>query len=108
MKLLWEGTLSAGGSATVPELPYYTIVAMGLGDRSRLGFAHIYDRTAAITLFPSLIVYDANTHVQLAYAAACRLTNGTVLTMLEGKAMNLYSPSSWITTTSIYSVYGVL
>ena len=108
MKLLWEGTLSAGGSVTISELPYYTIVAMGLGDRSRLGFAHIYDRTAAISLFPSLIVYDANTHVQLGYAAACRLTNGTVLTMLEGKAMNLYNPPSWVTTTSIYSVYGVL
>ena len=108
MKLLWEGTLSAGGTVTIPELSYYTIVAMGLGDSSRLGFAYIYDRTATISLFPSLIVYDANTHVQLGYAAACRLTNETVLTMLEGKAMNLYNPPSWTTTTSIYSVYGVL
>ena len=108
MKLLWEGTLSAGGSVTIPELLYYNIVGMGLGGTARLGLVYIYDKAAAIPLYPSTIVYDPNSHAQLGYAAACRLTNGTVLTMLEGKAMNLYDPQSWVTTTSIYSVYGVL
>ena len=108
MKLLWEGTLSAGGSVTIPELAYYNILAMGLGGTTRLGFVYLYDRAAAIPLYPSTIVCDPNTHVQLGYAAACRLTNGTVLSMLEGIAMNLYDPTAWLTETSIYSVYGVL
>ena len=104
MKLLWSGTLSEGGSVTIPDLPYYTTFAIGLSAVEHLGFCF---KGEVPGIYPGRLAWDQNTHSLLGYGAYCTI-EGTKFTYVSGRGVNLLAPSAWNVSIRIFTVYGVL
>lgn len=104
MKLLWSGTLSEGGSVTIPDLPYYTMFGIGLSAVEHLGFAF---KGEVPGIYPGRLAWDQNTNVLLGYGAYCTI-EGTKFTYVKGRGVNVLAPSAWNVTIRIFTVYGVL
>lgn len=104
MKLLWEGTLTTGGSVTIPELPYYNVFAFTLNSGNPVPIA----RSKGTYIYSASIVYDTNTNVPLLFAFAGTIS-GTTFKLSEGCYQNLYDPPSWHgNKIKVMEIYGVM
>lgn len=104
MKLLWSGTLSEGGSVTIPDLPYYTTFAIGLSAGEHLGFCF---KGEIPGIYPGRLAWDQNTNTLLGFGAYCTI-EGTKFTYVSGRGVNVLAPSAWNVSIRIFTVYGVL
>lgn len=102
MKLLWSGSLSQGGSVTIPELPYYNVFIAFIENNNRA-------LIGALTSTDS-IYFGGNTSDSGAVGSTSLVArvSGTKLTFVRARhcwvATNTYGVSVNVLFTSLYGV----
>ena len=112
MKKIWSGTLSAGGSATIPELPYYNVFGVkGQNvDPMALCFRTVANSNADKKTYiggvgESPRGYDAD-GVSYVWSVAFQLTNSTTIKLTSAWVMNYWD--KWSDNRVVTEIYGIL
>lgn len=103
-KLLWSGTLSLGGSVTIPELPYYNIFIVIAGElRPYLMFRNEPNSDPCFGFFTAC---DYNNSSLLVGGISCKITGNTLL--YKTSAFKSWSNSWNDDSQQINKIYGLL
>lgn len=106
-KKIWSGTLSKGGSATIPELPYYNLIAAQLGTSDELVYSYrpeMVDSAGNWYLGHS----EISGNVQGGFwvmGATLQQTSPTKLTLKWAAG---YNNTTFYSEYSITAIYGIL
>ena len=111
-KLLWSGAISAGGSVTVPEAPYYNLFGVSVGSTSTelWGNMLIGGRSgpnSSTDEFHAIAGLDNGT-ASYFYKASFNITNGTTLTLQGASRHRLDSNANVGIALYVREIYGIL
>lgn len=107
LKRLWSGTLSEGGSVTVPELPYYNIFAIVTGGCIGIGVRHFMNNPAYISVAPRSYGAKDSTDSEN-YSALWLVFSGTTAKLEHSRLFNPITNAYINGNPSVSAIYGVL
>ena len=108
MKLLWEGTLSKGGSATISELPYYNVFAFSLDVSCALIGVRAPSYDAGISNFIQAVAASDSGTRSLTYNASMYIRQDGTTLVLQQASQHLLSTGLTGEARVIKQIYGII
>ena len=108
MKLLWEGTLSKGGSATISELPYYNVFAFSLDVSCALIGVRAPSYDTGISNFIQAVAASDSGTRSLTYNASMYIRQDGTTLVLQQASQHLLSTGLTGEARVIKQIYGII
>ena len=108
MKLLWEGTLSKGGSVTISELPYYNVFAFSLDVSCALIGVRAPSYDTGISNFIQAVAASDSGTRSLTYNASMYIRQDGTTLVLQQASQHLLSTGLTGEARVIKQIYGII